>query len=57
MWPSNYALLWKGLLGKFSLMIEIQGLGGLSRNCEIKERFESFQKCVYLMSKRRASFE
>lgn len=57
MWPSNYALLWKGLLGKLSLMIEIQGLGGLSRNYEIKERFESFQKCVYLMSKLRASFE
>ena len=34
--PSNYALLWKGLLWKFSLKTEIQKLGELSRNYEIK---------------------
>lgn len=56
MWPSNYALLWKGLLWKFSLKIEIRGWGRLSRNYEIK-RFESFQQGICLMIKLRANSE
>lgn len=40
MCPSNYALLWKGILWKFGLKIQIQDLRGLNRT--MKQKFSEF---------------